>query len=188
MRQYALATGADRERLFDANEVEALDRHYDAIGDAPRPAGSVRALWPMRLMYGAYLAQPDLSLAGAQTALDDAASKWHGWVRGDACYALGVCAIKTYPAVDFHGFRIPVAVLVQAPKETFALMDGMAPQAASTFVRYENLSPTENLHERLGILALKGAEKNIKTAPLTIHNWTKSIDAGRARRIAGRLR
>lgn len=188
MRQYALTTGTDRGRLFDANEVESLDRHFDAIGDAPRPSESVRASWPLRLMYGAFLAQPDLAIAGAQGSLNDAASKWHGWVKGDACYVLGVCAIKAYPAVHFHGIRIPAAVLVQAAQDTFALMDGMAPQAASTFVRYENLTPTENLHERLGILALKGEEKNLKVLPLTIDNWTQSIDDARARRIAERLR
>lgn len=188
MKQFALAKVADREQLFDAQEVEALDRHFDAIGDAARPTENDRAMWPLRLMYGAFLPQPFLSLNGAEQALNDAVPKWHGWVKDDACFALGVCAIKTYPAVDYHGPRIPVSVLVQASEDTFALMEGVAPQAISAFVRYSNRTPTENLQERPGILALKGEEKNLKTPLLMLHNWKQSIDDARARRVAERIR
>jgi hypothetical protein len=188
MKQFALAKMADRDRLFDTNEVEALDRHFDAIGDAARPTEVTRAMWPFRLMYGAFLPQPFLSIDDAERALHDAVPKWHGWVKQDACFALGVCAIKTYPAVDYHGPRIPVAVLVQASEDTFELMEGAAPQAISAFVRYANRTPTENLQERPGILALKGEEKNLKTPLLMLHNWKQSIDDTRARRAAERIR
>jgi hypothetical protein len=187
MKQYVLAKVDDSDRLFDINEVKALESHFDAIGDTPRPTEDIRATWPMRLMYGAFLLQPSLWLKDAAQALADSAPKWHGWVKHDACYALGVCAIKSYPVVDYHGPRIPVAVLLQASEDTFALMDGMAPQPISTFVRYANLTPTENLQARHGILALKGEEKNLKTSPLTIHNWIHSIQQTSARRIAQRL-
>jgi hypothetical protein len=188
MKQYALAKMDDRERLFDANEVKALDVHFGAIGDTPRPTDEVRATWPMRLMYGAFLPQRGMSLNDATQALNDCVPKWHGWVKQDACYALGVCAVKTYPLVHSYGPRIPVAVLLQASEDTFALMDSMEPQAISAFVRYANLTPTENLQARPGILALKGAEKKIKTPLLMIHNWMQSIDSTRARAAAERLR
>ncbi len=188
MKQFALAKIADHEQLFDTNEVEALNHHFGAIGDAARPTDVDRAMWPLRLMYGAFLPQPFLSLDSAERALKEAVPKWHGWVKGDACFALGICAIKTYPAVDFNGPRIPVAVLVQASGDTFALMDGAAPQVISAFVRYANRTPTENLQERPGILALKGEEKNLKTPMLMLHNWKQSIDDARARRAAERIR
>jgi len=187
MKQFVLTNVADRERLFDINEVEALDRYFGAIGDAARPVEDMLAAWPLRVMYGAFLPQPSLSPTPllALDALNDTVPKWHGWVKDDACYALGVCAIKTYPSVSG---RIPVAVLVQASEDTFSLMTARAPQAVSAFVRYANLSATENLHERPGVLAIKGEEKNIKTGTPTLYNWTQSIDDSRARRVAERLR
>jgi len=186
--QYALQRIEGRDFLVSASEVDSLFNHGASIKDAPLPDLDDITTSPIALVYGAFLPQRNLGAEEARDILIKSVNFWHGWIAGDTCKPVGLHAIEVFPQSGGLTRAFPIAAVIQARKELIDEIGGLKKHAATLFKRVADMDPGTNVFNRDGVLALKGVEKRIKASPLSIHNWKQSIDAKRAKRVAGSIR
>lgn len=181
--QYALIEIQNEKRLVSANEVHALRTYTDAILEQDKP---VETEHPYHVCYGCYLPQPGIDVAEALDDFESSRDHWLGYVEQDKCHIIAFHdAVPLEPVRRGLALTIPFAALVQAnPPIIEAIGDAGTVQAVTGFLRYEDVSPANNVLNRPGIIALKGIERRVKEGQATPGNWHQHIDLARAKRTA----
>lgn len=177
--QYAVIEISGQRRLVDANELQALETHQDAITDAVEDEDSM----PLKVVYGGYKVQPELSGNADAAVLDMARSRGYqlGYIDGGLCRAIELCDFIAFePQRRGHALDIPFAALIR----THVAMPSKDRQAVSAFLRYAQMSPATNILNRPGIFAFKGEERRLGGVAVTHQNWRTFIDQSRAVRAA----
>lgn len=192
--QYALMELNDRRFIFDSHEhVLLFGGGLDSFLFKEPPASDDNI--PLKLVYGVYMPQPDLSKSQIRQDIRMAVNKWLVCVHGGAC---NYCGIEDIELLDVtimsqcghcpkpHATsNVAFAALMKIPSE-IVLGNGKT-QARSVFVKYNNLDIPTNILNRKGLFALVCEEKRVRTE-LSIENWRGFIDYKRAVRYAQRIK
>jgi hypothetical protein len=184
--QYALMEVQGKSYLVDANEMQAVEFHGpENIADSPKPDEQASALI---LCYGAYLPQPGVTYEKALFDLLGAKGTWLGTIAESICHLIAVQDVRALGIVKVAGqTRIPFAILIQAHPAITDKIKGDDALAITGFVRYGNMSPSDNLLNRQGVFALQAVERG-GAGNLTLESWGKAIDRNRAQRISRKIR
>ncbi len=173
--QYATFEIQGRRLLLDADEYQALRQ-----GTPIEETAGVEDEAAFHVCHGAYLPQPGTGAARALKDLLAARDHWLGCLAGNACRLLALEDIQPFEAVrQGRALAIPLAVLVRMDG---AVAGRISPHvrglALTCFLRYDNLTPAQNLLNRPGVIALKGPVRRI--GPDAPGDWKSHVDTGRA--------
>jgi hypothetical protein len=175
--QYAAFEIQGRKRLLDISEYEAL---LEIQKKPVAEAVETEAESGYFLFHGAYLPQPGISETKALKDLLAARDHWLGCLVGCECHPIALEDCFEFNAVrKGHALAIPVAALARASEAVAGRISPNPSKPALTcFLRYENLTPAENLLNRPGIFAFKGPPHSF--GPGLPANWKSHTDADRA--------
>lgn len=181
--QYALISIKDKMLLLSAHEMQALDEHLESIADMDSPQEDTH---PYHLCYGSYMPQIGTNAAKAIEDFQAARDHWLGSIENDKCHIIAFHDAQEFEVQHIgNAIRIPFAALIQASEAIIEKIGNKSSvQSVTGFLRYQDMSPSTNLLNRPGIIALKGLEKRLKVNPLNLQNWRESIDHRRAERAA----
>ncbi|MBF4453835.1 hypothetical protein IRT38_00205 (plasmid) [Acinetobacter sp. SK-43] len=181
--QYALMKVSDNAMvLMDASEAQALYTYKGQITDVPEPD---EENLPLKVVYGAYKPQHGKGLEETIENLNASKGFWHGHVKDDKCYKIAVVDFITLdPVMLGQSFYIPFASLVST---NIDLKNKSRTFAITTFLRYENRTPAENILNRNGVFSIASQENRIKNEIVTEKNWKDFVDMNRAKRAASKI-
>ncbi|EOZ8645558.1 hypothetical protein ACQWTT_001309 [Acinetobacter baumannii] len=181
--QYALMQVSETTMvLMDASEVQALQTHGEKIVDVSEQD---EENLPLKIVYGAYKPQHGKTINETMDSLKNSKGFWYGHIRDDKCYKIGLTDLVTLDTViQGKSFYIPFAALVST---NIDLKNKSRTFAITSFLRYDNMNPAQNILNRKGILSIGSQENRIKKDILTVDNWKDFADLNRAKLTASKI-
>lgn len=166
--------------IIDANEIKELnDLEEKGLHDFKEFEPKEEDL-TMKLVYGALIPQYEYDKNGLKEKISLSIGKALGYIKNGTCTLLELLDIKLL-GPEING-RIPFAAIIN----TNLNIDNKKKQSLSTFLKYSNLSITNNIFNRFGIFAIKEQENRIKES-LSKDTWKNFIDEDRAIRVAKKI-
>lgn len=186
--QYALTKFSNRaiaHRLLDVCEATylGLEKRTGKVQvDRPDTVGFDTA--PLRLVYGAFLPNPETDEGAATDLLGDLDGNiLQVSLPGRVTY-LGLEEIAPEAAVRFGGkYYVPFGALIRT-RIPFA--DDLGQYAVTAYPYCDEESPEDNVVRREGILALKSEERRFMKR-ISPKNWRQWVDVAQVRRAAAQV-
>ncbi|MYB35074.1 MAG: hypothetical protein F4X92_08150 [Gammaproteobacteria bacterium] len=174
--QYAII----QNRVLSAEEYTALMTHGEHIADRTPEAGGMS----LQLVYGALRPQFGETPMDAMAETRRTCGCWYGTIDGERCVLSTLVDIEFHdPLFRGHAVDVPFSALLHTDLDIGARRNRSIP----LFVRYEGLSPAQNLLDRPAILCVCRSERRMRT-PLAESGWRNAIDSGRAAESARQCR
>ena len=174
--QYAII----QNRVLAAAEYTALMIHGERIIDRTPEVGGMS----LQLVYGALKPQVGETPLAAMAETRETCGSWYGTVDGGGCILSTLVDIEFHdPLFRGHAVDVPFSALLHTD---LAIGSGRS-RSMPLFVRYEGLSPAQNLLDRPAILCACRNERRLHS-PLSESGWRNRIDPGRAAESARQCR
>lgn len=166
--QYAII----QNRVLSAAEYTSLMTHGEGIADWIPMEDDVS----LQLVYGALKPQEGEIPLDAMKATRETLGCWYGAIIDDRCVLSTLLDIEFQePLYRGYAVDIPFAALLRTGLEIARSRGKSTP----VFVRYEGMTPAENLLNRPAVLCVHQCEGRLK-GPLSESGWRDSMDIERS--------
>ena len=165
-----------QDRVLSTEEYSFLMTHGEGIADRVPNENELS----LRLVYGALKPQVGEIPLEAIKDTQETLGCWYGAIIENQCVLSTLVDIELREPL-YHGYAvdIPFAALLRTSLE----VNHCRGRSTPVFVRYEGMTPAENLLNRPAVLCLHRCEGRLKE-PLTESGWRDSMSPERAARSA----